>query len=182
MTRSSFLDRLRGALRLDVRVVQELKMSPSANVQALFVLVVVSAMAGVGITAAQSLPWGRVWWPMAMAAAGWIVWATLVWVLGTHLWPDPKTSATLPQALRPLAFATAPAAGAVLLVIPYGVGIGLTVFFAGWGLLTVTVAIRHPLRYPNTAKALGVLLAASILFGGAVTVGLWALARWGSPF
>lgn len=213
MTRLSFVDRLRGTLRLDVRVVQELKMSPSANVQAFLILVAVSALAGItysGLTSEslRTIPWDRIGWPIGIAAAGWIVWAILVWFFGTRVWADPKTSATLLQELRPLAFATAPVAGAIFLLIPralhewlqplaeapdtaliaakalaaipWVVGIAISAVFGGWALLTVSVAIRHPLRFPNTAKALGVFIAASVLLGGAAAAGIWAWGRWGS--
>ena len=188
-------------------------MSPSANVQAFLILVAVSTLAGItysGLTSdsLRTIHWESIGWPIGIAAAGWIVWAILVWFFGTRVWADPKTSATLPQELRPLAFATAPVAGAIFLLIakalyewlqplaespgtgliaekalvgiPWLVGIAVSAVFGGWALLTISVAIRHPLRFPNTAKALGVFIAASILLGGAAAAGFWAWGRWGA--
>jgi hypothetical protein len=72
---------------------------------------------------------------------GWIAWASLTYLIGTRLLPEPQTRANVGELLRTIAFASAPGFLRVLGVIPL---LGVTIYAIGsiWMLLAMIVAVR----------------------------------------
>jgi hypothetical protein len=96
------------------------------------------------------------------ALVAWIAWASLTYLIGTKLLPEPQTQADVGQLLRTTAFASAPGLLRLLAVIPF---LGLTVYAIAsiWMLLAMIVAVRQALDYKSTGRAVGVCLVGWVL-------------------
>ena len=109
-------------------------------------------MLGLGVPSSQALLSGIVG-----AFVAWVAWASLTYLIGTKLLPEPQTQADIGQLLRTIAFASAPGLLRLLGVIPF---LGRTVYVLAsiWMLLAMIVAVRQALDYRSTGRAVGVCL------------------------
>jgi hypothetical protein len=146
-----------GAALLDRRIYEEVEADGRATGQAVGVVLLASVAGGIGLLglgmpSPQSLASGIVG-----ALVAWMAWATLTYLVGTQLLPEPQTRADVGQLLRTIAFASAPGLLRVLGVIPF---LGLTVYAIAsiWMLLAMIVAVRQALDYRSTGRAIGVCL------------------------
>jgi hypothetical protein len=150
---ASLTDRMLGAAKLDARTYEEVETDTNATGQALGVVVISSIAAGIG-----SLGFGGIWgmiWGCVAALIGWVVWAFLIWLVGTKLLPEPQTRSDVPELLRTTGFASAPGVLRILGILPF-VG-SLISFLAGlWMLVAMVIAVRQALDYQSTARAIGV--------------------------
>lgn len=89
---------------------------------------------------------------MIASVIGWYVWSVLTFWIGTRLFPEPATQATLGELLRTIGFAHAPGILRVLGLIP-GLYVFLAVATAIWMLVAAVVAIRQALDYQSTGRA-----------------------------
>ena len=164
----TFIERMIGAAKLDTRVYEEVEADRTATPQALAVVVLASAAAGLGIGEGLSgLLFGTV-----AGLLGWVIWAWLIYFIGTRWLPEPGTQADTGELLRTIGFATSPGILRVLGVVP---GLGPIVFVVTtvWTLVAVIVAVRQALDYRSTARAVGVCIigwlvqvAIHVLLGG----------------
>ena len=147
----TFIERMIGAAKLDTRVYEEVEADRTATPQALAVVVLASAAAGIGIgEGLRGLLFGTV-----AGLLGWVVWAWLIYFIGTRWLPEPGTQADTGELLRTIGFATSPGILRVLGVVPL---LGPIVFVVTtvWTLVAVIVAVRQALDYRSTARAVGV--------------------------
>lgn len=152
---NTFPRRLIGAAVLDRRMYEEVEADRRATGQAVGVVLMTSVAGGVGLLglAAQT--------PQSLAAGvvgsliGWMAWAALTYLIGTHVLPEPQTRADVGELLRTIAFASAPGLLRVLGVIPF---LGLTIYVLAsiWMLIAMIVAVRQALDYQSTSRAVGV--------------------------
>jgi len=175
---ASFVDRLVGAVRLDVRTYEEVEADTSATAQAMGVVVLSALASGVGVATTGAT---AVVTTVVGALVGWVIWAALIWAIGTRLLPEPGTSADVGQLLRTIGFAAAPGLLLVLRLLPLmGLVIGLAVWI--WQLAATVVAVRQALDYRSTGRAVGVcvigwiinvmvVVALGVLFGVSVDLG-----------
>lgn len=163
---TTFTQRLIGAATLDGRIYEEVEADPAATAQAALVVLLASAAAGIGSASAGPLT------PVAMvigtigAFVGWVSWAALTYLIGTHLLPEPQTRADLGELLRTLAFAAAPGLLHVVGAVPL-LRWPVAVVVHVWMLVAMVVAVRHALDYTSTTRAVAVCAvgwAISILF------------------
>ncbi|MES1923878.1 YIP1 family protein [Salinisphaera sp. T31B1] len=168
----SFVQRMIGAARLDVSTYEEVEHDRSATGQAAGVIVLAALAAGIGAMAGGSL---QLFLLSAIAALlGWVIWAAIIWLVGTKLLPEAQTEADIGQLLRTLGFAAAPGLLRVLGFIPLIGGIVFLVVNV-WMLITTVIAVRQALDYQSTWRAVGVcligwvvqLLILGLFFGGA---------------
>jgi hypothetical protein len=152
---TTFARRVLGAAILDRRTYEEVEADGRATGQAVAVVLLASAAGGIGlldlgVQTPQSLIAGIVG-----SLIGWIAWASLTYLIGTRLLPEPQTSANVGELLRTIAFASVPGFLRVLGVIPL---LGLTIYAIGsiWMLLAMIVAVRQALDYKSTGRAVGV--------------------------
>jgi hypothetical protein len=139
---------------LDAAVYEDVEADPSAIGQATLVVFLSSLAAGIGMRAAgleaQSIIAGALG-----GFVGWVSSAALIYLVGTHLLPEPQTRADVGELLRTLAFAAAPgilrAAGAVP-----GLGWPAFAVTSAWMLAAMVVAVRQALDYRSTARAITV--------------------------
>jgi hypothetical protein len=149
----TFIERMIGAAKLDTRVYEEVEADRTATPQALAVVVLASAAAGIGIgEGLRGLLFGTV-----AGLLGWVIWAWLIYFIGTRWLPEPGTQADTGELLRTIGFATSPGILRVLGVVPV---LGPIVFVVTtvWTLVAVIVAVRQALDYRSTARAVGVCI------------------------
>jgi hypothetical protein len=161
----TFVERMIGAAKLDVRAFEEVEADRGATSQAV-VVVVLSSLAG-GVAVGDGLR-GLVVGTVA-GLVGWVVWAWLVSVIGTRWLAETDTRADTGELLRVIGFATAPGILRVLGVVPLLATLVLVVT-AVWTLIAVVVGVRQALDYRSTARAVAVCL-----IGWIVQVGIFGL-------
>ena len=152
---NTFLRRLIGAAVLDRRAYEEVEADRSATGQAVGVVLMASVAGGIGLLGLGAQT------PQSLAAGligsliGWMAWAALTYLIGTHVLPEPQTRADVGELLRTIAFASAPGLLRVLGVIPF---LGLTIYVLAsiWMFIAMIVAVRQALDYQSTSRAVGV--------------------------
>ena len=137
---------------LDRRVYEDVEADVRSTGQAVAVVVLASVAGGIGLLGLggqtpQSLATGIVG-----SLIGWLAWAALTYLIGTHLLPEPQTRADAGELLRTIAFASAPGLLRVLAVIPV-LGLAIYAIASAWMLLAMIVAVRQALDYRSTARA-----------------------------
>lgn len=152
---SDYITRMLGAARLDALIYAEVEADDSATGQAAGVVILAAIAAGIGVLGVAGP--GFFIWSIIGALVGWVVWAALIWFIGTRLLPEPQTEADIGQTLRTLGFAASPGLLRILGFIPL-LG-GLIVLVANiWMLLAMIVAVRQALDYNSTGRAVAVCL------------------------
>jgi len=147
----TFVERMVGAAKLDVRVYEEIEADRSATPQAMGVVVLSAVAGGIGVGAGiRGLVVGTI-----AGLLGWAVWAGLTYFIGTRWLPEPDTKADIGELLRTLGFATSPGILRVAGIVPV-VGSIVIVVSAVWTLVAVVVAVRQALDYRSTGRAIGV--------------------------
>jgi hypothetical protein len=152
---ASFTDRMLGAAKLDARTYEEVEADTNATGQALGVVVISSLAAGVGSFGFGGIS-GAIW-GCAAALIGWVVWAFLIWLIGTKVLPEPQTKSDVPELLRTTGFASAPGLLRILAIIPL-VGVLISFLASLWMLVAMVIAVRQALDYQSTARAVAVCL------------------------
>ena len=104
----TFARRVIGAAVLDRRTYEDIEADNRSNGQAVAIVVLASVAGGIGLLGlgaqtAQSLVAGIVG-----SLIGWMAWAALTYLIGTHILPEPQTKADIGELLRTIAFASAP--------------------------------------------------------------------------
>jgi len=156
----SFTERLIGAASLDGAVYEELEADPGATGQAMGVVLLSSAAAGVG-AAGQGFP--HLLASMLFALVGWGAWALVIYVVGTRVLPEPQTRSDPGELLRTTGFAAAPGLIRILGVLPLVGGmVGLVA--AVWMLVAMVVAVRQALDFQSTARAVAVCVLGFVVY------------------
>ncbi len=146
---SSLVDRMIRAAMLDGHLYEEVEHDQSATRQAMLVVVLGAAAAGIGVLYGGLL---ALVVGMVTALIGWAIYAFVAYWVGTNIFHGPRTSATWGELLRTLGFANSPKVLLVFLIIPVvGLFIALAVFV--WTLVTTVIAIRQALDF-TTGRAI----------------------------
>lgn len=151
---NTLLSRAIRAAKLDVTLFQEVEHDASLNREALTVVIIATALAGLGALigglfggigpALIGLAWTVIW-----GIAGYFIWSYLTWFIGTRLFDGTAEPGEL---LRTLGYTYAPQALGVLGFIPC-VG-GIVGFLAAiWSLVAGVIAVREALNF-DTGKAI----------------------------
>jgi hypothetical protein len=147
----TFVERMIGAAKLDTRVYEEVEADRTATVQALAVVALASVAGGLGVgEGVRGIVLGAVF-----GLVGWVIWAWLVYFIGTRWLPEPETRTDIGELLRTIGFATSPGLLRVLGVVPV-LGPIVFVVTAVWTFVAVVVAVRQALDYRSTGRAVGV--------------------------
>jgi len=174
-----FLARLIGALSIDPITYEEVESDRAATWQALLVVVMSSAAAGIG-----AFGWGTgsvrgVLFISGLALISWATWALITFEIGTRLMPERTTRADVGQLLRTIGFSAAPGILRVFGVVP-GATWPAFAITAVWMLAAMVVAVRQALDYESTLRAvavcalgwalsIGIAVAAQLFFGPTVS-------------
>jgi hypothetical protein len=151
---NTLLSRAIRAAKLDVTLYQEVEHDSSLNQEALMVVIIASALAGLGaliggIFTGFGAALIAVVWTVVWGIAGYYIWAYLTWFIGTRMFGGTAEPGEL---LRTIGYATAPRALGVFSFIPC-VGWALA-FLAGiWSLVAGVIAVREALNF-DTGKAI----------------------------
>jgi len=158
---ATFADRIVRAAKLDVTLYEEVEADKGAMGQAMAVVILSSAAAGVGMVARAGL--GGIIMAAIGALIGWYIWAFLTYVIGTKVLPEPQTRADMGELLRTIGFSTSPGLIRVLGVIS---PLTVIVFWVAdiWMLVAMVIAVRQALDYKGTFRAVGVCAVGWIVF------------------
>lgn len=151
----AFVNRMVRAARLDATLYEEVEADRTAMGQALGVVLLSGLAAGVGalsLGGAAAILVGTIG-----ALGGWFVWASLTYLIGAKLFPEPETRSDLAEMLRTIGFASAPGLVRVFGLIP-GARDGVFLAAALWMLVAMVIAVRQALDYQSTSRAIGVCL------------------------
>ena len=156
----SFTTRMIRAARLDVRLYEEVEADKTALGQAMGVVVLSGAAAGIG--SLGSTGFSGILTGTIAALIGWFIWAYITYIVGTKILPQPQTRADYGELLRTIGFSSSPGIIRVLAVIPFLSGI---IFLAAsiWMLIAMVIAVRQALDYTGTLRAVGVCIIGWIL-------------------
>ncbi len=154
-SRASIVDRMFGAARLDVHTYEDLEADPSATLQAVWVVILVSLASGIGLLGTGG-GFGGLIVGVVLGVSQWAIWAFITYWIGTRILPTPETRATWGQLARTTGFAQSPGVLKVLGFIPV---LGLAFFFlvSVWQFAAMVIAVRQALDYSSTWRALGVV-------------------------
>jgi hypothetical protein len=151
----TFGERVIGALKLDAATFEDIERDTTAMGQTI----------GVIALAAVSLGIGNIWYGgisgivfgAVTSVIGYVLWAIVVWAVGTKVMPDPATNADFAETFRVIGFAAAPGVLGIITIIPL---LGwLFVFLIWlWSIAAMVVAVRQVLDYTDTMKAVLVVV------------------------
>ena len=145
-----FHERLLGAALLRTEIYEEVEADRNATLQAMGVVVLAAAAAGVGSIdnsgAAGIVKVTAAW------LVGWYISAYATYFIGTRLLATSETAADHGELLRTIGFSCAPGILQVLGLVPPIAGF---VFLACglWMLVAMVVAVRQALDYTSTGRA-----------------------------
>ena len=147
--------RMLGAALLDARVYEDVEADRRGTSQAVGVVLLASAAAGIGLRGLDAQSPQALVAGIAGALIGWIAWAARTYLIGTRLLPEPQTRADVGELLRTIAFASSPGLLRVFGVVPV-LGVPIYVITSLWMLVAMVVAVRQALDYRSTGRAIGV--------------------------
>jgi hypothetical protein len=142
--------RMIGAARLDAAVFEEIERDPEATNQAFMVVVMAGVAGGIGNVHEDA---AAVTAGITSNLGGWSLSALLAWLIGTHLFGSPETSASWSELARTLGFAYTPVLLSALGFLPVAGEVAIAVGWL-WFAVASVVALRHALDF-STARAVG---------------------------
>ena len=171
--KNTFLQRLIGAVSLDVAIYEEVEADRGATAQALLVVVLSSLSAGIGARGLGSMSVANVGFFSVLALMAWMAWALVTLQVGGRLLPEPQTKVDVGELLRTTGFAAAPGILRLFGVLP-GVTLPVFALCAVWMLAAMIVAVRQALDYTSTGRAIVVcVIGWALAIGLAIAVGLF---------
>jgi hypothetical protein len=157
-----FAYRMIGAALLDASIYEGVEADRSAMRQAIAVVLLSSAAAGIG-GAGWTGPTTRTMITIAgVALITWVAWAMLMYQIGARMMPEPQTETSPAELIRTIGFAASPGVLQVFAMLPRMRG---PVFVAAWlWMFAATVmAVKHALDYRSMARTLAVCALAALL-------------------
>jgi hypothetical protein len=160
------LDRVMRAARLDNRLFQEVEADPSLNQEALTVVVLVSAISGIGAFL-SGLIGGRIgaaflglFVTVLLGVVNYYIWSYVTYFIGTNLF---NGTAEPGELLRVLGYASGPRALAGLRFIPC---LGGIIALAGsvWALVAGFIGVREALDLETTETLVTVVIGWIVIF------------------
>ena len=158
---SQFVNRIIRACKLEVALYEEVEGDQSATIQAALVVVLSSLAAGVG---ALSLGASNFFMAPILSLVSWYIWAYLIYLIGTKLFPEKNTKADHGELLRTIGFSSAPGLIRIFGFTPEL----MTITFIGagiWMLVAMIIAVRQALDYESTWRAIGVVVIGFLVQG-----------------
>jgi len=151
----TFGERVIGAMKLEPRAFEDVERDTTAISQAVGVIALAAVSAGIG----------NVWYGgiagivlgIITSLIGYVLWAVVVWLVGTKVMPDPGTNADFPETFRVLGFAAAPGVLGIVTIIPI-LGWLLMFLIWLWSIAAMVVAVKEVLDYTDTFKAVIVVI------------------------
>ena len=152
--KSSFLNRIYRAIKIDPTLYEEVEHDKSATIQAASVVILSSLAAGIG---AIHLGVSNFILGPFLSLVSWYFWAFLIYIVGTKLFPDRETKSDHGELLRTIGFSSAPGLIRIFGFTPELMSI--TFIGAGiWMMIAMVIAVRQALDYQSTWRAIGVVV------------------------
>ena len=163
-SRSTFIDRLSGAVRLRRDVYEDIEHDPMATRQAVIVVIGTSVLAGIA-----AIPGGGAFSLISITIggiAGWAVYAGLAYYIGSHIFATEQTAGDWIEVARTVGFATAPRGLLIFGLIPGAYDL-LSVVVLVWVLATTVTALVVALElslWRAAATSLVAIIVQAIVF------------------
>jgi len=167
---NSFLQRVIGALALDVAIYEEVEGDRGATTQAFTVVLLSSLAAGIGARGFADNTASNIAVTSIISLLAWAAWALVTFEIGGRLMPESQTRVDVGELLRTIGFASAPGMLRALGVFPLAAR-PVFAITSVWMLLAMIVAVRQALDYRSTARAVAVCVLGWVL-ALALAVGL----------
>jgi len=172
---NNFVQRLIGAVSLDVAIYEEVEADRGATGQALIVVVLSSLAGGIGARGFAETSAANIIFFAIVSLIAWAAWALLTFEIGGRLMAEPQTRVDVGELLRTLGFASAPGLLRLFGILP-GVTLPAFAITAVWMLAATVVAVRQALDYTSTGRAIAVcafgwLLALAVAIGVGLVFG-----------
>ena len=151
----ALIDRMLRAAKLDASLYEEVEADKTALGQSMVVVILSSIAAGIGtftVSGFSGIILGTI-----LALVGWLIWAYLIYIIGTKLFPAPETKADHGELLRTIGFSSSPGVVRILGIIP-GLGTIIMLLAGIWMLVAMVIAVRQALDYKSTPRAFGVCI------------------------
>ena len=163
LTLHNFMGRLMSALRLDDAVFEDVEADETAIGQAMTIVVLSSLATSVGSLSTKANSALAV--DPVVALVGWLVWAILIFIIGTRVLPEAQTRSSIGELLRTTGFAVAPGLFGIAGIIPV---VGNLVFIAisVWTLMAMVMAVQHALDFRSLGRAVLVVLVGWLAYMG----------------
>jgi len=150
-----------GAMKADVKTLQEIEADPNALGQAVTVIVIGGVASLIGNIFRAGIVTGLL--SLIVTIIGYAIFAVLIVLIGTKLMPEPSTKADFQEAFRVIGFAASPGIFNVLAIIPF-LGPLISFVIALWMLVIGVIAVREVLDYSSTGRAIIVCLIAFVIY------------------
>lgn len=161
-TNNTFLQRVIGAMALDVAIYEEVEGDRGATVQAFTVVILSSLAAGIGARGFAENTAANVAFIAIISLLAWAAWALVTFEIGGRLMPEPQTRVDVGELLRTIGFASAPGMLRALGVFPLATR-PVFAITSVWMLLAMIVAVRQALDYRSTPRAVAVCVLGWVL-------------------
>ena len=165
---TSLFNRMVRAARLQPAFYEEVEADKDAIAQALLVVVLVSAAAGVGTGMEALIAGGAgrfiygLMYGVAAAITGWLFWALFAYIIGVSILKGPQTSSTWGELLRTMGFASTPGLLRIFAFVPVVGGI-IALVGSVWRLVATIIAVRQALDF-STWRAIPTALIGWLLY------------------
>jgi hypothetical protein len=171
---TSFVNRMVGAAKLDLRIYEEVEADRNATGPAMGVVILSSIAQGIAFISygPRVLIEGTFF-----ALIGWVIWASLTCLIGTRILPEPQTRSDIGELLRTMGFASSPGIFRVLGIIST---LGRVIRFPilVWMLVTMIIAVRQALDYRSMGRAVAVCVIGFAIYLSLEFAGiLWVASR-----
>lgn len=153
-----FVQRLFGAMFLNVDTYEAIEANPKLTGEAFWVVVMATISAAIPQAAAGKGLLNLILTVMGVSLS-WVVMAVMIYLIGTKLMPEGQTDSSVGELLRTTGFAYAPGLFYIIGIVPVLGALG-HLFISLWTLVCVIVGIRQALDYESTGRAVLVCLAA----------------------
>ena len=151
----TFGERLIGAMKLDPGTFEDIERDPTALSQTIGVIALAAVSLGIGNVWYGGI--GGIVFSIITSLIGYVLWAVVVWLVGTKVMPDPATKADFQETFRVVGFAAAPGVLGIITIIPI-LGWLLVFLLWLWSIAAMVVAVRQVLDYTDTFKAVIVVI------------------------
>jgi len=152
---NTFLQRLIGAMALDVAIYEEVEGDRGATAQAFTVVVLSSIAGGIGAKGFAENTVSNIIFIAIVSLLAWATWALVTFEIGGRLMPEPQTRVDVGELLRTIGFAATPGMLRVLGALPRATVPVFAITWV-WMLLAMVVAVRQALDYRSTPRAVAV--------------------------
>ena len=152
-----FLPRMVRAAYLDKGLYEEVVADRGATAQVLLLILLVGVATGIGSIDQDLLEGLKAVPPeVVVSFIGWVVWASLTYMIGAKLLPASETRVDWSGVGRAGGFALSPGTFRPLAILP-GLGILIPLAAITWQFVAMVVAAQQALSYGSSWRALGVV-------------------------